>query len=216
MRRFSLPLVVVASLLLGLLTATPTQAATTTATSLLAKLSVRAETGSSTYSRSKFRQWVDADGDSCDTREEVLLSESRVAAKRGAGCRIISGRWYSPYDGRTWTNPADVDIDHVIPLKEAWESGARRWTASTREGFANDLGFAWSLDAMTDNLNSSKQDRDPAAWMPPRAKCQYVTHWVAVKYRWRLTVDAAEKAKLRAVLSGACGARSLTVPTRAV
>ncbi len=215
MRRLTLIAITTLAVLFGLLTALPAEAATISAKSLLSKLSARAESGSSSYVRSNFRHWVDADGDSCDTREEVLLAESRVRARRGSGCRIMSGRWFSPYDGRTWTNPSDVDIDHVIPLKEAWESGARRWSPTTRTKFTNDLAFGWSLDAMTDNLNSSKQARDPAGWMPPRAKCRYAIHWVAVKYRWRLSVDASEKAKLASVLAGSCGATPVAVPARA-
>lgn len=216
MRRFTLSVMTAVMMPFGVMAALPVDAATTSAASLLSKLSVRGESGSSSYVRSNFRQWVDADRDSCDTREEVLIAESRVRARRGAGCRIISGKWFSPYDGRTWTNPSDVDIDHVIPLKEAWESGARRWSATTRKNFANDLAFAWSLDAMTDNLNSSKQDRDPAGWMPPKAKCRYATHWVAVKYRWRLSVDPSEKAKLASILTGSCGAAGVSVPSRAI
>ncbi len=215
MRRLLLLLLTASSMLLSVLTGLPAEAATTSAKSLLSKLTVRAESGSSSYVRAKFRAWIDADGDSCDTREEVLLAESRVTTRRGAGCRVMSGRWYSPYDGRTWTNPSDVDIDHVIPLKEAWESGARSWSPDTRKRFANDLSFGWSLDAMTDNLNSSKQARDPAGWLPPRAKCRYVTHWIAVKYRWRLTIDRAEKAKAAAILAGTCGTKPVTVPSRA-
>ncbi len=195
-----------------------TAAVTITASDLLARVTVAAEAGSSTYDRAKFKHWTDADGDSCNTREEVLIAESKVTPTVGSGCTVSKGQWVSWYDGATWTNPSDVDIDHVIALKEAWESGARNWTSTNREKFANDLGYAWSLDAVTDNVNSSKSDRDPAEWLPPKTSvhCKYAIHWVAVKYRWRLTINSAEKSKLTSLLSGTCGEKTLNVPPRAL
>lgn len=202
-------------ILLGL--PAPTHATTTTARALALKLVVRAENGAG-YTRAGFPLWVDADHDGCDTREEVLIAESKTKPVLGPRCRVISGKWLSWYDAKTWTNPSDVDIDHVVPLKEAWESGARSWTKATRTSYANDLTYSWSLDAVTDNVNSSKGARDPAQWLPPVATthCTYATHWVAIKYRWRLTVDSTERAKLLSILLGTCGARTLTVPPRAL
>lgn len=105
-----------------------------------------------------------------------------------------------------------------MALKEAWESGARRWTTSDRRRYANDLGYSSTLDAVTDNVNQSKSDRDPADWLPPRtaARCTYAIHWVAIKYRWRLSIDSRERSRLSSLLSGTCGARELTVPRRAI
>lgn len=141
-----------------------------------------------------------------------------MSVRLGTGCRVLSGKWVSWYDGATWTNPSDVDIDHVVALKEAWESGARSWTVTTRERFANDLGHPWSLDGVTDNVNSSESDRDPANWLPPAATthCDYAIHWISVTYRWRLSIDTAEKAKLSSLLSGSCGKRTVTIPQRAL
>jgi Protein of unknown function (DUF1524) len=117
----------------------------------------------------------------------------------------------------TWTLASDVDIDHRVALSEAWASGARSWTSTDRRKFANDLTWGGSLEAITDNVNSSKGDRDPAEWMPPLASqhCQYVLQWIQVKYRWRLTVDSTEKAAMLDVLQGACRERQITVPPRA-
>ncbi|MFA6587588.1 MAG: HNH endonuclease family protein [Patescibacteria group bacterium] len=189
-------------------------ASTITARSLALKLTVHAEDGAG-YVRSAFKLWIDADHDGCDTRQEVLIVESKVKPKLGAKCKIISGKWISWYDNKTWTKPADVAIDHVVPLKEAWDSGAKFWTAATRERYANDLSFSWGLDAITSKVNSSKGDKDPAQWLPPltSARCTYAIHWVAIKYRWKLTVDSAEQKKLLSILSGTCGSRTLTVPT---
>lgn len=192
-------------------------AATSTARALALKLTVSKENGAG-YVRSAFKMWTDDDRDGCDTRKEVLLAESKVKPKLGTDCRVISGSWKSWYDNKTWTNPADVDIDHVVALKEAWDSGARTWTKINRTRYANDLTFTWSLDAITDNINSSKGARDPAEWLPPVATthCAYATHWVAIKYRWRLTVDTTEQKKLLAILTDTCGSKPLTVPTGAL
>lgn len=145
------------------------------------------------YDRDKFRHWVDPDGDCRDTRDEVLAAESRTSVR---GCDIRRGRWFSYYDRRVWRRSSDVDIDHLVALAEAWDSGAKRWNAATRRRFANDLGDRRSLVAVTDNVNMSKSDRDPAEWMPRRGRCRYVREWTAVKIRWSLKVDRAEKRAL--------------------
>jgi hypothetical protein len=146
------------------------------------------------YDRDLFKHWVDADSDCQDTREEVLVAESRTPID---GCTVTTGEWFSWYDRQTWTQSSDVDIDHLVPLKEAWDSGARDWDADTRERYANDLGDSRALVAVTDNVNQSKGDRDVAEWLPDFDVCRYVRQWVAVKLRWDLAVDTAEKATLR-------------------
>jgi hypothetical protein len=168
------------------------------------------------YARSKFPLWIDADGDGCNTRQEVLIAEATIAPGIGSGCALTGGRWLSYYDDATWTDPADLDIDHLVPLAEAWDSGARDWTTAQRQGYANDLGDARDLVAVTDNVNQAKGDRDPAEWLPPlsSATCRYVDEWVAVKLRWRLSVDAAEKSALTD-LAGGCSNVTITV-TRAI
>ena len=216
MRRLIVITVAATAILAGLLGALPASAATLSAQALLGRLTVAAEAGAGSYDRAKFRHWIDVDRDGCDTREEVLLAESSVQVQRGPGCTVTKGRWLSVFDGRTWIRPGDVDIDHAVPLAEAWRSGARSWSPAVRRGFANDLTYRASLGVMTDNLNSTKQDRDPGVWLPPVAKCGYVTRWIAVKYRYHLSIDVRERAGLAAVLAGSCGARNLTVPTRVV
>jgi hypothetical protein len=165
-----------------------------------------------------FPLWIDADRDCQNTRAEVLISESQTAVTfttASGGCTVATGRWYSWYDGATWTLASDVDIDHKVPLKEAWESGAAGWTTTLRQSYANDLAFGPSLDAITDNVNASKSDSDPAAWQPSLERCRYDTEWVEVKYRWRLSIDAAEKSALAGVLTGSCGSTTITIPARA-
>ena len=159
------------------------------------------------YARTKFRLWVDADGDCRDTRDEVLAAESLV---RVSGCDVQVGKWRSYYDGVVTRRSTSFDIDHLVPLAEAWDSGAKRWNADTRRRYANDLGDPRSLVAVSASSNRAKSDRDPAQWLPRYGKCRYVRQWVAVKTRWRLKVDSAEKRAL-ASRAARCSNTVLTV-----
>ncbi|WP_431277281.1 HNH endonuclease family protein [Leifsonia poae] len=140
-----------------------------TAATVLGELTVAADL-TAPYSRSEFELWIDADANGCDTRQEVLVAESVVPVTYGSGCTVTAGEWDSWYDGAVWTNPSDVDIDHFVPLGDAWRSGAANWTADERKDYANDLDFDLTLVAVTDNVNSSKGDRDPAHWLPPKPR----------------------------------------------
>ncbi|GGJ96044.1 hypothetical protein GCM10010123_27480 [Pilimelia anulata] len=195
--------------------ATPAAAATHSAPlhTSIAGLPVAAEVRTG-YSRSLFPHWTDADADGCNTRYEVLIAEATTAPGVGAGCALTGGRWYSYYDNALWNQPADLDIDHMVALAEAWDSGARTWTTARRQSFANDLGDNRSLAAVTDSVNQAKGDRDPTTWVPPYApaRCRYIGEFVAVKIRWGLTVDSAEKSALTAY-GDACPNITLTVTT---
>ncbi|MFD0558706.1 uncharacterized protein DUF1524 [Stackebrandtia endophytica] len=151
------------------------------------------------YSRNKFRHWIDEDRDGCNTRNEVLIDEAFVAPEVDEDCRLTGGEWYSYYDGQMFTEARGLDIDHMVPLAESWDSGAYDWDASRRRAYANDLGDFRSLVAVSARTNRSKADQDPSTWMPPRAeaRCQYIAEWTAVKTRWGLTVDPAELDALR-------------------
>ncbi len=179
----------------------PASAASVSLRDGVASLPVESEVRTG-YSRSKFPHWIDADGDSCNTRYEVLIDEATTTPQVGSGCRLSGGRWLSYYDAEVWTDPADLDIDHFVPLAEAWDSGARNWTTSQRRSFANDLGDLRSLAAVTDNVNQAKGDKDPDDWMPARERCRYIVEWVAVKLRWGLSVDVAEKDALNGRADG--------------
>ena len=176
---------------------------------MLAGLEVADEI-SSGYNRDLFKHWIDADGDGCDTRREVLIEESLTTVTVGSGCSLEGGTWVSAYDGEETSNPSDFDVDHFVPLSEAWASGANEWNSDTRERFANDLDYSLALIAVSDSSNRSKSDSDPAEWMPPNAnyKCEYVFAWVNVKFRWGLSIDAAEKAALEKVW-GSCSVEDL-------
>jgi hypothetical protein len=115
---------------------------------------------------------------------------------------VLAGSWVSLYDGLTTTAPGSFDIDHVVPLAEAWASGASTWSADERRDFANDLDDP-QLVAVSAHTNRSKGDRDPAEWEPPdrTSWCWYATSWVTVKTRWHLSADPAEVAALRTMLA---------------
>lgn len=163
------------------------------------------------YDRAKFTHWIDADGDGCSTRNEVLDVESENSVTCG---NLSGGRWYSYYDRVSWTNPSDIDIDHMVPLAEAWDSGARNWTAAQRQAYANDLGDSRSLVGVTDNVNQAKGDQDVAEWLPTYDKCRYLREFVAVKIRWRLSVNSTEKTAMQNLAAG-CTNSTITV-TRAI
>jgi hypothetical protein len=165
------------------------------------------------YARTKFKHWVDADDDGCNTRKEVLIAEVDSELTISGSCVLSGGRWYSYYDRRVWSDQGRIDIDHMVPLAEAWDSGARNWTAADRERFANDLGDRRSLVGVTDTLNKQKSDQDPGTWLPPHFKCRYLKEFVAVKLRWRLSVDAAERVAMNE-LAADCTNSTITV-TRA-
>ena len=177
----------------------------------VASISVAAENRTG-YQRSLFPLWADADGDGCNTRYEILIAEATVKPTVGGGCKLTGGRWYSYYDNAYHTVVSELDIDHMVPLAEAWDSGARSWTTARRKAYANDLGDPRPLAAVTDTVNQDKGDQDPARWLPPykAATCRYVQEWVATKIRWRLTVDAAEKSALTR-LAASCPNATVTV-----
>jgi len=204
---------IVAATLASTLLASPARAETYSAPlrTAVAALPVATEVRTG-YNRDLFPHWIDADGDGCNTRYEVLIAEATTPPRVGSGCTLSGGRWYSYYDNTSWTLPSDLDIDHVVALAEAWDSGARSWTTSRRQSYANDLGDSRSLAAVTDNVNQAKGDKDPREWMPPyaSARCRYIQDWVAAKIRWRLTVDSAEKSSLTSIAAG-CTNVTLTV-----
>jgi len=181
--------------------ATPTGVpSAATARSELATITVAAAGSGTGYSRDLFPHWHIVSG-TCDTRETVLKRDGTSVVTSSA-CAATSGRWFSPYDGASWTASSDVDIDHVVPLKNAWISGASAWTTSKRETYANDLTRP-QLIAVTDNVNSSKGDKSPDVWKPPLTSyyCTYARMWVAVKYYWALKITSAEKSALTSMLN---------------
>lgn len=183
-----------------------------TVRALITQLPVADETRAG-YERTKFKHWIDADKDGCNTRQEVLKSEAIDAPDQAAGCKLSGGKWLSYYDDTVIEGPSGLDIDHMVPLAEAWDSGASAWTAARREAYANDLGYPRSLAAVSAKSNRSKADQDPTTWMPPAAdaQCHYLDDWVAVKTRWGLSIDQAERQTLEHI-SAECPDDELDVP----
>ena len=146
------------------------------------------------YARSLFKHWSDLDKNGCNTRNDVIIQEALVKPKVEAGCKIVkdTGKWYSAYDGLTVTNFSGLDVDHMVPLAEAWDSGASKWDVNKRQVYANDMGDVNALIAVTATTNRSKSDQDPAEWLPAKDVCTYIKNWVHVKLRWSLTVDDKE------------------------
>jgi|LauGreDrversion4_1035100.scaffolds.fasta_scaffold09275_2 hypothetical protein len=158
-----------------------------------------AEDKTTGYNRALFKHWIDADKDGCDTRAEVLTQEAIVKPKIGPKCKLTGGKWVNSYDGKTLTNPSQLDIDHLVPLAEAWRSGAWKWTPTQRQAFANDLDDPWALNAVALSTNRSKGDKDPALWMPSIDRCVYISKWVTVKWRYSLTVDVKEMVSIKKI-----------------
>ncbi|WP_264785129.1 DUF1524 domain-containing protein [Aquiluna sp. KACHI24] len=167
---------------------------------LLSELTIQDEFTSG-YDRDLFQHWIDADSDGCNTRREVLIIESVIEPGVSGNCQV-SGRWVSVYDNRSIADASDLDIDHLVPLAEAWRSGAHAWDSNTRKRFANDLGFPGSLIAVTAASNRAKSDKDPASWLPynQNYQCQYAFDWMAVKYRWSLSIDSQEALALAEIV----------------
>jgi hypothetical protein len=146
------------------------------------------------YSREKFPTWRKT-GSNCDVRDSVLKRDGTKV--KTSGCNVVAGTWTSIYDGQALNSPTKVDIDHLVPLANAWRSGAAAWTTDKREDFANDLDDP-QLVAVSASSNRSKGDQDPSTWKPKATSewCKYAEDWVTVKTVWKLTVTAAEKSAL--------------------
>ena len=172
-----------------------------TARSELGTLTVTAEGPMTGYSRDLFPHWSTVSG-ACDARELVLQRDG-TNVTTNSSCQAVSGTWESAYDGVTVTASSDVDIDHVVPLAEAWRSGASTWTTSHREEFANERHWP-QLIAVSASSNRSKGDQDPSTWTPPVASydCRYARMWIRVKYQYTLTLQSSEKSALQGMLDG--------------
>ena len=171
-----------------------------------------AEDKTTGYNRSAFKHWIDADKNGCYTRAEVLIAEALVKPKIGPKCKLTGGKWLSTYDGKTITNASLLDVDHMVPLAEAWRSGAWKWSAAQRQAFANDLENSEALIAVTLSTNRSKGDKDPALWMPSIDQCTYTQNWIAIKDKYSLTVDSGEAEKLNSLISSCSLNTSATTP----
>lgn len=156
------------------------------------------------YSRSSFDHWIDSDGDCQNTRHEILIELSTSTVDFGSNrCTVSRGRWNDPYTGKIFYEARKMDIDHLVPLKWAWDHGAYTWSDSKREQFANDRRNLFAVDAST---NREKGAQGPMSWLPPNEQfhCQYVTRFIRVLRLYGLNVSE----KLEAKRASVCVARS--------
>ena len=160
----------------------------------LSELTVAPEDTGAHYDREDWPHWSSV-GEGCDARDAALKAHGQGVTV-GDDC-AVSGEWTSIYDGETVTDASELDVDHWVPLAEVARSGARDWTETEREAYANDPDV---LVPVTASSNRSKGDQDPATWLPEKDRCGYVTTWIQIKQRYELTVDQAEHEALASVL----------------
>jgi hypothetical protein len=173
----------------------------TSAETALDELKVSEPGSMSGYSREKFPHWSKANKfgwdppeSSCDAREAALIRDGEDV-QVGSECKVKSGTWPDPYTAKTFTDPSDIDTDHVVPLANAWRSGASSWDNEAREKYANDPEVLLSVE---DNANQSKGDKGPEAWKPPNQAewCDYAIRWIGIKDKYDLSVNEQEKGAL--------------------
>lgn len=156
--------------------------------------------------RPSYGRWNDMDNDGEDTRQEVLIAESLVPVKRDSNGKVSGGLWIGLYTGTVTRSPGELEIDHMVPICEADESGGRVWPDEKRKQYFNWLEDNHHLIAVRSSANASKGKRDPAEWMPPNRAywCKYLQDWVAIKRKWGLSIDREE---YRAIEKGSavCG-----------
>lgn len=181
------------------------------AADVLAMIPIEREQGAG-YNRELFGYGSPIDGFGCRTRALVLIRDSLTPPQIDrAGCAVVAGDWFSTYDALTWSDPGELEIDHVVALKEAWDSGANAWSAERLEAFSNDLVDARTLRAVTGEVNQAKSDNDPTNWLPPApdAVCGYLADWVSIKARWGLSMDESEHGRIRNLLTNRCPGQTI-------
>ena len=160
--------------------------------------------GAPAYKRALWEHWIDEDGDCQDSRQEVLIAESRqpVTFTSSNRCRVTTGLWFDEYTGTTTTKPSEFDVDHFVPLENAHISGGWAWTTEQKKAYANDLIHPEHLVAVFASANRSKSSHSPDEWKPPRKEywCEYAVSWISVKNHWSLTVTVRERDTLGSML----------------
>ena len=178
-----------------------------TAISILNKLEVKGRAAKTGYTRSQFPHWSDLDRNGCDSRNDILKRDLKVIIfKDGTrDCKVISGELVDPFSGKKVlfnlnTAASNIDIDHIVALSNAWQTGAAYFDKDARSSIANDPLNLLAVDA---SLNRQKGDGDAATWLPPLKsfRCEYVARQVAVKFKYKLWVTAPEKKAISRILS---------------
>jgi len=201
--------IVVITLLLTLLSPSNTQAAPIDALAALNNLEVKGRAPKTGYARSQFPHWSDPDRNGCDARNDTLKRDlTNITYKVGTrDCKVIAGQLLDPFSGKVITFLATkvvIDIDHVVALSNAWQTGAAYFDKNKRSQIAND---PLNLLAVDSKLNRQKGDGDAATWLPPSKafRCEYVARQVAVKAKYGLWVTQPEKVAIDKILSTCVG-----------
>ncbi len=165
-----------------------------------------------------FGRWInDPKDDTCyNTRAKVLIrdSEALVSFKEKNHCLVEKGDWADPYAGTTILESHDIQIDHMVPLKNAYLSGAWEWNFQTRCVYANFMGNKFHLIAASGHENMSKGDKAPDRYMPPNEsyRCQYLENWLKIKLIWRLKMTPSEVEAIRdGIKNNACDSRKFSL-----
>lgn len=165
---------------------------------------IEAEAKIARYDRSLFGGWADFDNDCQNTRQELLqeLSTGATILARN-NCTVVRGKWYDPYTGKTFTDAREVDVDHLVPLKWAWDRGAHSWTAEKREAFANDKANLMVVDR---GANREKGANGPLNWLPPLPsyQCQYVTRFRRVVSTYKIILLHEEEGNFNRLQENVC------------
>ena len=184
-------------------------AAETSIETVLESLAVKGRAPKTGYARAQFGQtWADVNRNGCDTRNDILQRDlTNLSFRAGTrDCVVETGKLVDPYSGITINfikgvkSSMEVQIDHVVALSNAWQTGAFKLTIEKRTQFANDPD---NLLAVQGRLNSQKGDGDAATWLPPLKsyRCTYVSKQISVKAKYGLWVTAPEKAAMKNILA---------------
>jgi hypothetical protein len=167
-----------------------------------------------------FGGWInDPNDDTCfNTRAKVLIrdSEELVSFKENNHCSVEKGKWVDPYAGASTMESRDLQIDHMVPLKNAYISGAWRWSFKMRRLYANFMGNKFHLIAASGHENMSKGDKAPDRYMPPKEsyRCQYLENWLKIKLIWKLSLTPSEAEAIRTdIKDEACDSRDFSLST---
>lgn len=188
-----------------------TQQSAQHAAHVLPTITSKPEGSKTGYERDKFNVWASQPtaGSGCDTRAVLLEQESTTPVNKNSRCTVTAGSWNDPYSGKPVDSPRGVQVDHMIPLAQAWRSGANEWSPKLRERFANDLQHG-NLVVANSHDNNEKSDQDPARWLPPHDQCGYAARYVHTYAYWsgqahkeghELSMDAVEHRALSKTLS---------------
>lgn len=175
------------------------------ATAIIETLAVKGRAAKTGYDRSSFSHWRDPDRNGCDARNDILRRDltNLVIKSDSNGCKVLGGVLADPYSGKNIDfvfGASLVDIDHVVALSNAWQTGAFQFTSEIRLQFAND---PLNLLAVSASLNRQKGDGDAATWLPPTKsyRCQYVARQIAVKKKYGLWLTKPEKVAMSTLLA---------------